>query len=46
MTVDTGEAGRLGVVIQNTTRSTVEALDIGDEVYLSWKPEDMLLLKD
>ena len=46
MTVDTGNAGSLGVVIQNTTRSTVEALDIGDEVHLSWNPEDMLLLKD
>jgi len=42
-----GESGqRLGVVIQNTSRQSVDALDIGDEVMLSWSPEDTLILNE
>ncbi len=35
---------RLAVVFANATRETVEAFDIGDEVVLSWRLADMLLL--
>ena len=35
---------KLAVVFANATRETVEAFDIGDEVALSWRLADMLLL--
>ena len=44
MFVETGNAMRLGVVIQNNTRDAVDALAIGDDVHLSWSPDDMLVL--
>ncbi len=44
MFVKTENATRLGVVIQNNTRDAVDALDIGDDVHLSWSPDDMLVL--
>ncbi len=37
---------KLAVVFANATRETVEAFDIGDEVALSWRLADMLLLTD
>ena len=43
----TNENGqRLGVVIQNTSRDSVDALDIGDQVHLSWLARDTLILQD
>jgi 16S rRNA (cytosine967-C5)-methyltransferase len=40
------EAGlRLSVTVQNATRQTIEAADIGDEVWLTWSPEDTLVLE-
>lgn len=35
---------RLSVTVQNTTRETIEAADIGDEVWLGWAARDMLVL--
>lgn len=41
------EAGmRLSVNVQNVTRETIQNADIGDEVWLSWSPEDTLVLTD
>lgn len=44
VTTQSGE--RLSVVIANATRDHVSGLDIGDEVYLGWEAEDMLVLPD
>ncbi|MCP4185713.1 MAG: TOBE domain-containing protein [Hyphomicrobiales bacterium] len=42
-----GEANqRLGVVFQNSSRDVVDALDIRDDVDLSWLAQDMLVLND
>ena len=42
-----GESGqRLGVVIQNSSRQSVDALDIGDQVMLSWSPQDTLVMNE
>ncbi len=46
MYVDTDAGLRLSVIFQNATRHTVDAFDIGDEVWLGWNAADMLLLKD
>ncbi|MCF6322006.1 MAG: ABC transporter ATP-binding protein [Rhizobiaceae bacterium] len=46
MIVASENGQRLGVVIQNTSRDSVDALDIGDEVHLSWSADDMLVLND
>jgi spermidine/putrescine ABC transporter ATP-binding subunit len=46
MFVETDNAKRLGVVIQNDTRDAVDALDIGDDVHLFWSPDDMLVLNN
>ena len=46
MFVQTEKATRLGVVIQNDTRDAVDALNIGDDVHLSWSPDDMLVLNN
>jgi spermidine/putrescine ABC transporter ATP-binding subunit len=37
---------RLGVVIQNNTRDSADALGIGDDVHLFWSPDDMLVLNN
>ncbi len=37
---------RFGVVIQNSRRDSVDALDIGDDVNLSWLAQDTLVLND
>ena len=37
---------RLSVTIQNETRETMNSVDIGDEVWVSWSPSDTLLLND
>ena len=37
---------RMGVVIQNSSRDSVDALDIGDDVNLSWLAQDTLVLND
>jgi ABC-type Fe3+/spermidine/putrescine transport system ATPase subunit len=46
MIVATQNGQKLGVVIQNSNRESVNALDIGDDVYLSWSPIDTLILID
>lgn len=42
--VETGTGLRIAVNIQNVTRGTVDTADIGDEVWLTWAPEDTLIL--
>jgi len=42
--VETEGGLRLSVNIQNTTRRTIEAADIGDSVWLGWSPSDTLVL--
>ncbi len=37
---------KIGVVIQNTNRGSVDSFDIGDQVHLSWSPKDTLVLND
>lgn len=37
---------RIGVVTLNTKRDSVNALDIGDNVHLSWSAKDTLVLND
>ena len=37
---------KIGVVIQNTNRDSVDSFDIGDQVHLSWSPKDTLVLND
>ncbi len=44
LTVETGDGHRLGVIIQNDTRTTIDAMDIGDAVHLSWSASDTLVL--
>jgi ABC-type Fe3+/spermidine/putrescine transport system ATPase subunit len=44
MFVETEKGLRIGVIIQNETRKTVDTMDVGDNVYLHWSPEDTLLL--
>ena len=44
--VQTDSDLRLSVTVQNETRQTIEALDIGDRVWLGWRAEDMLILTD
>lgn len=34
----------MSVTVQNETRSTVESGDVGDQVWLSWRAEDTLIL--
>lgn len=46
MIVTTDSGQKLGVVIQNSNRDSVDALNVGDEVYLSWSPKDTLILND
>ncbi len=46
MYVETDAGLRLSVIFQNATRHTVDAFDIGDEVWLGWNAADTLLLKD
>ncbi len=35
---------RLSVLIQNETRETMNSLDIGDDVWVTWSPTDTLIL--
>ncbi len=44
MFVETEKGLRIGVIIQNETRKTVDAMDVGDIVHVYWSPEDTLLL--
>ena len=44
MYVDTTEGLRLSVNMQNATRETVHGLDIGHKVWVSWSPEDVVVL--
>ena len=44
MYVDTAGGVRLSVTIQNATRTTVDNMDVGDQVWLSWAPSDTLVL--
>ena len=37
---------KIGVVIQNSNRDSVDSFDIGDQVHLSWSPKDTLVLND
>ena len=46
MFIETAAGLRLSVTLQNETRRTVDAVDIGDEVWLSWSAEDTLILTD
>lgn len=41
-----GSSSRLSVTIQNETRETMNSIDIGDEVWVSWSPADTLLLNE
>ncbi len=43
--VETQDGLRLSVTVQNETRSTVDAVDIGDQVWLAWSASDTLILK-
>ncbi|MEM7744145.1 MAG: ABC transporter ATP-binding protein [Pseudomonadota bacterium] len=44
--VQTETGLRIAVNVQNVTRQTVDSADIGDEVWLSWDPEDTLVLTE
>ena len=44
MFVQTDAGLRLSVTLQNSTRTAVDAVDVGDAVWLSWSAEDMLVL--
>ncbi|MEM6620910.1 MAG: ABC transporter ATP-binding protein [Pseudomonadota bacterium] len=44
--VETAEGLRVSVNVQNTTRGTVDALEIGDFVWLAWAPDDTLVLTE
>ena len=44
MFVETEDGLRLAVTVQNETRRTVDAVDTGDEVWLSWSATDALIL--
>jgi len=44
--VKTAEGLRLSVIMQNETRRTVDAVDIGDGVWLSWSADDVILLAE
>ncbi len=46
MFVNTSDGLRLSVTVQNETRTTVDNVDLGDRIWLSWQPEDMLLLTE
>ncbi len=46
MYVDTKDGLRLSVNLQNATRQTVHGLDIGHKVWLSWAPEDVIVLAE
>ena len=46
MFVQTQSGLRVSVTLQNETRRTVDAVDIGDQVWLSWSPDDALILTD
>ncbi|MBI1384635.1 MAG: polyamine ABC transporter ATP-binding protein [Rhizobiales bacterium] len=37
---------RLAVTLQNETRETMNSIDIGDEVWLAWSPNDALILTE
>ncbi|MFK7943529.1 MAG: ABC transporter ATP-binding protein [Paracoccaceae bacterium] len=37
---------RMAVNVQNATRATIDAADIGDNVWLGWTPGDTLVLSD
>ena len=43
--VETADGLKLAVTVQNETRRTVDAADIGDEVWLAWSAEDALVLE-
>ena len=42
--VETDDGLRLSVTVQNETRETVDAVDIGDDVWLGWSAADTLIL--
>ncbi|MYK30451.1 MAG: ABC transporter ATP-binding protein [Boseongicola sp. SB0670_bin_30] len=42
--VQTASGPPMSVTIQNDTRSTIENGDVGDQVWLSWREEDTLIL--
>ncbi|MEZ5774476.1 MAG: ABC transporter ATP-binding protein [Hyphomicrobiaceae bacterium] len=44
MYVDTKDGLRLSVNMQNATRNTVHGLDIGHNVWVSWAPDDVVVL--
>lgn len=44
--VETETGGQLSVVLQNETRGRVHSMDIGDEVFVAWSTDDVLLLDD
>ena len=46
MYVDTDGGLRISVTLQNETRSTVDAADVGDTVWLAWAAEDTLVLPE
>jgi ABC-type Fe3+/spermidine/putrescine transport system ATPase subunit len=46
MYVDTKEGLRLSVNMQNATRTTVDRMDIGHTVWVSWSPADTVLLTE
>ncbi len=46
MYIETPDDLRIAVNIQNESRDTVDHVDIGDTVWLSWRPEDTLLLAE
>ncbi len=46
MIIATKSGYKMGVVIQNSNRDSVNSLDIGDEVHLSWSRKDTLILTD
>ena len=42
--VETADGLRIAVTVQNQSRGTADAMDIGDKVWLSWSPDDALVL--
>ncbi len=46
MIVATSSGEKIGVVIQNSNRDSVDSLAIGDAVHLAWSPDDTMLLQE
>jgi spermidine/putrescine ABC transporter ATP-binding subunit len=46
MYIETDDNLRIAVNVQNESRDTVENVDMGDTVWMSWRPQDTLILSE